>query len=53
MKRKAGKELKKCKNSSLEKIKEITKKIKLADLGIQNDSRLKPEQEEKKAYEKV
>ena len=39
MKRKAGKELKKSKNASSENIKEITSKIRLADLGIQNETR--------------
>ena len=53
MKRKAGKELKKSKNPSPEKIKEITRKIRLADLGIQNAARLKQEKEEKNAYERI
>ena len=46
MKRKAGKELKKSKNALSEKIKEITRKIRLADLGIQNTARQKQEKEE-------
>ena len=53
MKRKAGKELKKNKNLSPEKIKEILRKIRLADLGIQNAARLKQEKEERSAYERI
>ena len=41
------------KNASFKKIKEITREIRLADLGIQNEARLKQEKEEKKAYEKI
>ena len=53
MKRKAGKLLKNKKNLTQEKIKEILKKIKLADLGIQNAARQKQEREEKSAYERI
>ena len=53
MKRKAGKQLKKKKNLSQEKIKEILRKIKLADLGIQNAARQKQEKEERSVYERI
>ena len=54
MKRKAGKELKKKKNLSPEKkIKEIVRKIRLADLGIQNAARLNQEKEERCAYKRI
>ena len=45
MKRKAGKQLKNKKKLTQEKIKEILRKIKLADLGIQNAARQKQEKE--------
>ena len=53
MKRKAGKQLKNKKNLTEEKIKEILKKIKRADLEIQNAARRKQEREEKGAYERI
>ena len=53
MKKKAGKQLRQIKNITEEKIKEITEKIRLADLGIQNASRFKQEKEERKAYKKI
>ena len=53
MKKKAGKQLRQLKNITEEKIKEITAKIRAADLGIQNTSRLKQEKEEQNAYKKI
>ena len=46
MKKKAGKQLRELKNITKEKIKEITE-IRVADLGIQNASRLKQEKKKK------
>ena len=53
MKRKAGKQLRNSERLSEEKIKKITDKIRIADLGMQNAARFKQEKEEKKAYEKI
>merc|ERR1712240_185323 len=53
MKRKAGKQLRNSERLSGEKIKKITDKIRIADLGMQNAARFKQEKEEKKAYEKI
>ena len=53
MKRKAGKQLRNSEKLSEEKIKKITEKIKIADLGMQNAARFKQENEEKKPYEKI
>ena len=52
MKRKVGRELRKSKNSTVEKIRELTTKIQRADLGIQNAARLKKE-EERRAFVKI
>ena len=41
------------KNLTEEKIKKITERIRVADLGLQNAARFKQEKEEKKAYEKI
>merc|ERR1712240_657408 len=53
MKRKAGKQLRNSERLSEEKIKKITDKIRIADLGMRNAARFKQEKEEKKAYEKI
>ena len=53
MKRKAGKQLRNSERLSEEKIKKISDKIRIADLGMQNAARFKQEKEEKKAYEKI
>ena len=52
-KRKAGKKLRNSKKLTENQIKEITRKIWIADLGMQNAARFKQEQEEKKAYTKI
>ena len=53
MKRKAGKQLRQLKNLTEEKIRKITERIRIADLGLQNAARFKQEKEEKEAYEKI
>ena len=52
MKRKAGKQLRQLENLTEEKIKKVTERIRVADVGLQNAARFKQEKEEKKLMKK-